>query len=202
MADFLKVHRQAPVRRAVTAQTRYGLYRIDLQKDFVGACGYCGDEDGRADPSTFHIDHFAPKKLFPLFELAYDNLVYSCRFCNVSKSDHWIGADPKVPHNGSEGFVDPCSDDFDIHLGRDTDGRIVAKSDLGHYIVRRLKLSLIRHELLWRARKARALQDEVDSLIEAFETSGKALPEYASLLKTYRDLQKSINDYELRSIAR
>jgi uncharacterized protein (TIGR02646 family) len=202
MVDLLKVHRQLPVRREVAAQTRYRLYRNDLRQDFVGACGYCGDDDGRADPSTFHIDHFAPKKLFPDFELTYENLVYACRFCNVSKSDHWIGNDPKVPHNGSQGFVDPCSDDFDVHLGRDADGRIVAKTGLGSYIVRRLKLSLIRHELLWRARKARALQEDVDILIEKFNESGKALPEYVTLLQSYRELQKLINDYELRAIPR
>jgi uncharacterized protein (TIGR02646 family) len=200
MTDLLKVHRQPPVRRMIGAQIRYGLYRNDLREDFIGACGYCGDDDGRADPSTFHIDHFAPKKLFPQFELIYENLVYSCRFCNVSKSDHWIGNDPSVPNNGSEGFVDPCSEDFDVHLGRDADGRIVAKTGLGSYVVRRLKLNLIRHELLWRARKARALQEDVDNLIERYRAGGKDLPEYVNMLESYRELQKLINDYELRAI--
>jgi uncharacterized protein (TIGR02646 family) len=202
MTDLLKIHHHVPVRRVVAAQARYRLYRNDLRQDFFGACGYCGDDDGRADPSTFHIDHFAPKNLFPEFELTYENLVYACRFCNVSKSDHWIGDDPKVPHNGSQGFVDPCSNDYDVHLGRDVDGRIIAKTELGSYVVRKLKLNLIRHELLWRARKARALQEEVDRLIERYKALGKDLPEYFNLFESYRELQQLINDYELRAIPR
>ena len=169
MTDFFKVHRQSPVRREVAAQLRYALYRDDLRQDFIQACGYCGDDDERADPSTFHIDHFAPKKQFPELELEYKNLVYACRFCNISKSDHWVGNDPTVPNNGAAGFVDPCSNDYDVHLGRDVGGRIVAKTALGGYVIRRLNLHLIRHELLWRARRARAVRDEIGSLIEEYK---------------------------------
>lgn len=202
MAEFLRVHRQTLVRREVAAQLRYTLYRDDIRQDFFHACGYCGDTDERADRSTFHIDHFAPKKLFPELELAYGDLVYACRFCNISKSDHWISDDPKVPNNGSEGFVDPCSDDYDVHLGRDVVGRIVPKTALGDYIIHRLKLHLIRHELLWRARRARALRDEIQSLIEEYKARGKPLPEYSSLLERFFELTKSIDDYELRAVSR
>ncbi len=202
MAEFFSLRDKTPARRAVAAQVRYGLYRADLRIDFIAACGYCGDDDERMDLSTFHIDHFAPKKLFPELELAYSNLVYACRFCNVSKSDHWVGADPKVPNNGSEGFIDPCSDEYDAHLGRDAGGRIVAKSPLGEYVIRRLKLNLIRHELLWRARKARSLRDKIDSLIEEYKVRRIPLPEYAVLLDRYRELTKSIDEYELRAVAR
>lgn len=202
MSKVLGVHAQRPARRNVPAQQKYSLYRQDLRQDFIGTCGYCGDDDERADPSTFHIDHFAPKKRFPELELTYANLVYACRFCNVSKSNHWIGAEPHVPNDGARGFVDPCSDDYDAHLGREGSGRIVAKTDLGRYVIRRLHLDLLRHELLWRARKARELRDEIDDLINAYEVRGKAMPEYANLLARYRVLTKSIEDYELRAISR
>jgi uncharacterized protein (TIGR02646 family) len=186
----------------VASQLRYTLYRDDLRQDFLQACGYCGDGDERADRSTFHIDHFAPKKLFPELELAYKNLVYTCRFCNVSKSDHWVGDDPEVPNNGTEGFVDPCSDDYDVHLGRDAGGRIVAKTALGSYIIRRLNLHLIRHELLWHARRARTLRSEIEKLIEEYKARGKPPPVYAGLLHRFYELTKLIDDYELRAVPR
>lgn len=202
MTSLPKLRNQIPIRREVEIQLRYNLYRNDLRQDFFQACGYCGDGDERADRSTFHIDHFAPKKQFPNLELVYKNLVYACRFCNVSKSDHWVGDDPEIPHNGTEGFVDPCSDDYDIHLGRDAGGRIVAKTELGGYIIRRLNLHLIRHELLWRARKERALRDEIEDLVEEYRAREKPLPEYASLLYRYYELTKSIEDYEIRAVSR
>lgn len=202
MAEAPRIHLQKPNRRDVEAKPRYQLYRDDLQQDFWGACGYCGDEDARADPSTFHIDHFAPKKPFEDLELVYSNLVYACRFCNVSKSNHWIGDDPTVPNNGAEGFVDPCADDFDLHLERDSNGRIVSKTPLGGYMIRKLRLSLIRHELLWRARRARTLRDEINNLVEDYKARGKPLPEYALLLLRFYELTKLIDDYELRSFAK
>jgi uncharacterized protein (TIGR02646 family) len=202
MIEVLGVHPLRPARRDVAAQIQYRHYRDDLRQDFIQACGYCGDDDERADPSTFHIDHFAPKKQFPELELAYANLVYACRFCNVGKSNHWIGSDPKTPNDGIRGFVDPCSDDYDVHLGRDAGGRIVGKTVLGQYVIRRLHLHLLRHELLWRARRARSLRDEIDVLINAYEARGKPLPDYASLLARYRILTKSIEDYEFRAIPR
>ncbi|MFV3131267.1 HNH endonuclease [Niveispirillum sp. KHB5.9] len=201
MTEFLKMHHRAPVRREVATQVRYALYRDDLRLDFLQACGYCGDGDERIDRSTFHIDHFAPKKRFPELELAYTNLVYACRFCNVSKSDHWIGNDPKVPNNGTVGFVDPCSDDYDIHLGRDAGGRIVARTELGRYIIRRLSLHLIRHELLWRARRMRIQRGEIQNLIDEYKVSGRSLPEYAGLLDRFFELTKSIENYELRAVS-
>lgn len=201
MVDLLRLHGQAPVRRDVPAQVRYALYRVDLRADFTASCGYCGDDDERADKSTFHIDHFAPKKVFPHLELAYSNLVYACRFCNVSKSDHWIGTDPTIHNDGLKGFVDPCSEDYDTHLGREAGGRIIAKSDLGAYIVKRLKLYLLRHELLWRARKARALRDQIDDVIKEYKARGKPLPDYAPLLEHFYEITKSIDEYELHAAA-
>lgn len=201
MTAIHPVHPRIPVRRAVAAKARYSLYRDDLRIDFFAACGYCGDSDERVDRSTFHIDHFAPQKRFEALKLIYANLVYACRFCNVSKSDHWVGDDAGVPHNGTEGFVDPCSEQYENHLGRDAGGRIVAKSALGTYIIRRLNLQLIRHELLWRARRARALRDEVDRLLNEYEARSLHLPEYVPLLQRFRQLTKSIEDYELRAVS-
>lgn len=200
MAAALTIRSALPVRAAVAAKGRYTLYRTDLRRDFFQACGYCGDSDQRIDRIGFHIDHFAPKALFPNLELVYENLVYACRFCNVGKSDHWVGTDPTVPNDGLEGFVDPCTAAYEQHFERLPDGRIVGRSPVGIYAAKRLRFHLLRHELLWNARRMRAVRDDADALITTLEQQGKGdTPEALDLLKRFRELTKSIEDYEFRA---
>lgn len=202
MSEVLLVRGSLPTRTAVETRATYQSYRAELKRDFHGACGYCGDEDVRVDSVVFHVDHFAPKSLFPKLAVSYGNLVYACRYCNVSKSNHWIGKDAAVHHDGQKGFVDPCSEDYEKHLERLSSGRIVGKTELGRYIVSRLKLHLIRHELLWQARRARKLCDEVDSLLSEIEARGQDDgSDHHELLKRYRSLNRAIQDYELRAYA-
>lgn len=200
MSEVLLVRGRMPTRTAVAEQKTYQSYRADLKRDFQGACGYCGDEDVRVDAVVFHIDHFAPKSRFPDLAVSYGNLVYACRYCNVSKSDHWIGKDAAIHHDGKQGFVDPCSEDYEKHLERLASGRIVGKTELGCYIVGKLKLNLIRHELLWQARRARKLRDEVERLLDQLEARGQEDGSgHHELLKRYRSLNRAIEDYELRA---
>jgi uncharacterized protein (TIGR02646 family) len=181
----------------VPAQARYADYREDLRADFNGRCGYCDDSDAFCDPISFHIDHFAPKSRFVELETVYGNLVYACRFCNMRKSNHWIGTDPSVPNDGERGFVDPCDQNYDDHLERSPEGAILPRTALGQYMSRRLSLHLIRHQVLWNSRRARQLRDEIDPLIERYEQSGSPNSErYTALLKRYRDLTREIERYE------
>jgi len=186
-----------PQRRDVPAQAKYIDYRDDLRADFNGRCGYCDDSDAYCDPICFHIDHFAPKSRFAELETEYQNLVYACRFCNMRKSNHWVGADPTAPNDGERGFVDPCDQDYDDHLERSPEGAIVSKTPLGRYISTRLSLHLVRHQVLWNSRRARRLRDEIDPLIDRYRESG--LPNsatYTALLERYRDLTIEIERYE------
>lgn len=193
----MRVHNIKPARSAAPGRAHYRDYREELRQDFNGCCGYCDDSDLGIDPICFHIDHFAPKVRFPDLTCTYTNLVYACRFCNIHKSSKWTGADSNSHHDGSEGFVDPCSTDYDDHLERDEEGRIVGTTALGRYIVKQLNLGLLRHQALWKARRARALRDEIPPLIERFRASG--LPKddlYIHLLERFMELQERINRYE------
>lgn len=201
MSNGLKVRASLPTRSCVAGQTRYILYRDDLRRDFANACGYCGDEDIRLDRISFHIDHFAPRKIFPHLECDYGNLVYACRFCNISKSDHWVGDDATVHNNGACGFVDPCSETYETHFERRASGRILPVTELGTYIARRLRLDLLRHELLWQARRARALRQEVTALIGVLKARADRGEAYIGLLERYVSLTEAIDDYELRAAA-
>lgn len=186
-----------PLRSDVAVQVKYADYRADLRGDFNGRCGYCDDSDAYCDPICFHIDHFAPKSRFAELETTYINLVYACRFCNMRKSNHWVGDDPATPNDGTRGFVDPCDEQYDDHLERSVDGAIVAKTPLGRYMTRRLCLHLVRHQVLWNSRRARKLREQIDPLIDRYQEAD--LPKsatYTALLERYRDLTREIERYE------
>ena len=88
----LPLRHHKPVRSNVTKRAKYQLYKEDLRRDFKERCGYCDDPDEFSGGSRgYHIDHFAPKSIFPELKTEYSNLVYSCSYCNIAKSDKWIG---------------------------------------------------------------------------------------------------------------
>jgi len=85
-----------PFRNAIPKRTcskkykSYHSYKSYLREDFSKRCGYCNDLDvlcgGRRG---FQIDHFRPQKKFEHLKINYDNLIYSCPYCNRAKSDDW-----------------------------------------------------------------------------------------------------------------
>jgi len=112
----------------------------------------------------YHIDHFAPKSKFSELEKIYTNLVYSCPFCNISKSDYWPSDNAFVGVVNDEGFVDPCDTQYDQHICRNDNGRITAISPLGKYIHKKLKLHLLRHELIWKHGQIKQLIIELKNI--------------------------------------
>lgn len=148
---MLPIQIARPVRRAtIEPKTRYSLHKVDLRLDFVSKCGYCDTPDYYSGGTRgFHIDHFAPKSKFAELKNEYTNLVYCCPICNIGKSDDWPGDDPSVSYIDAKGYVDPCNEDYQIHLARDADGTILALTPLGTYIHKRLKLNLRRRQICW-----------------------------------------------------
>lgn len=133
-----------------------------LRIDFNGRCAYCDDADNLVD-IDFHIEHFAPKTKFPERKTLYQNLFYACPYCNEAKSEYWVGDNPDENVKGCKGIVNPCTKEYDRHLGRRADGRIYAKTRLGEFMYRRLKLYLLRHELFFRLEVLQAKFDELKS---------------------------------------
>lgn len=173
------IHRKKPSRSiGIAERANYRDNKVDLRTDFNSRCGYCDDDDrfmgGRRG---YQIDHFAPKKKFSGLEREYTNLVYCCPFCNRSKSDHWPSDSENENIVNNEGFVDPCDIQYDQHICRNNKGRIVARSILGKYIHEKLKLHLLRHELIWKHGKIKQLIVELkgisapDALIVQFYTA-------------------------------
>lgn len=183
-----------PARRnGVARAARYQDYKPFLREDFNFSCGYCASWDRFCGGANFfHVDHFAPKKPFDQLLLEYSNLVYSCPFCNGGKSNKWIGDDPHVSHNGVEGFVDPCSAEFDLHLDRTGDGRFIALSPVGSYMLRHLRLYLERHRMLWSIQRLELIKRRGREAIRAL---GRDDPRRTPLLVQLWEVTNEIDDY-------
>lgn len=140
----MTVRIKAPKRRLTPDKSERGKnhskHRPNLKEDFNHHCGYCGAYDGFGYRGTnFEIDHFIPKEFLKKTNSAigfckYDNLIYSCRSCNNSKSSLWPSEDENIHNKNNEGFVDPCIDEYEEHLYRTSEGAILWKSDLGKWM--------------------------------------------------------------------
>lgn len=137
-----KLRKNKPRRKLVTCNTApYSSHKNSLRDDFNNRCGYCDCADHYEGGSrNFQIDHFRPQKHFPQLLNNYDNLVYSCRYCNRAKWHKWFDGD---------GFIDPCSPAYDDNLYRNKSGQIKSDTANGKLIIRELQLNTKRHEYIW-----------------------------------------------------
>lgn len=142
---------QPSYRSSPKVTVKYKDYKPDLREDFFKRCGYCNDLDRWCGGHRFYqLDHFIPKKYLDLIsEYEYSNLVYSCFFCNNSKRAKWPSGDETISIVNNEGFVNPVEASYENHLERIDNGTIVAKTPLGQYMIKSLKLYLRRHAILF-----------------------------------------------------
>lgn len=131
----------APQRKCQRTYVRYQSFKPFLRADFNSRCGYtdCHDKWFGGN-TTFHIDHFVPLKVNSALKTTYSNLVYSCSYVNILKSDD-------DPNN----YLDPCNVDYNHHFYRDELGAIYPEpnSSKANYMHRKLKLGLARYQVIW-----------------------------------------------------
>lgn len=181
-----KIQKQKPIRTCIKTYTAYTSFKPFIRKDFNKRCGYCDDLDiYHGGKSNYQIDHFKPKKKFPKLEVTYNNLVYSCPFCNRAKWNKWK----------ENGFIDPCTNLYDEHLERCNNGQIKHKSIRGKYIYENLNLQLKRHELLWMIEKIIEQKKELKSYLKSLDTKNKRYQQVVNQFIVYDD--KIENYYEL-----
>lgn len=130
-----RVHGQIHISRRtdVVQRNDYSKYKSDLETDFAGICGYCGKKRCLSS-RDYEIDHFVPQKIDENRKNDYSNLVYSCLICNRAKSMKWPTMDKSISHNGTEGFQDPATGEYDSHLARDESGMIIPLTPVGDYM--------------------------------------------------------------------
>ena len=62
-------------------------------------CAYC---ESKSEGNYLEVEHFAPKSLYPELSIDWDNLLPSCKQCNISKGKHDTIRDP---------IINPCNID-------------------------------------------------------------------------------------------
>lgn len=135
----MRVHGDLTIRRRDIEIKNWRKYRTELDEDFCGICGYCG-KHFKITLCDSQIDHFRPKKIFPEYENLYSNLVLSCKVCNNKKRYDWPSGDPNknIDDDNKKGYIDPATDEYDLHLDRLENGSVVGKTDVGKYMAKRL----------------------------------------------------------------
>jgi HNH endonuclease len=153
----------------------YQRYRPFLQLDFRRQCCYCGKREQLEFAGSFEIDHFKPKRKFPLLTCNYPNLYYACMFCNRSKSDAWPS---EMEILAGERFWDPCTDTSTDHFACTfSDGHIQPLTPCGRYTIAKIRLNrpmiktfrLRKIQLIQKLREVIRSERQVRQNIEATE---------------------------------
>lgn len=168
---------QCPKRTFKGHFKNYRRYKDELAKDFNHHCGYthcCDKYFGGI--KTFQIDHFKPCSFYPQLKNEYNNLVYCCSSVNRLKSN-----------DDNSNYLDPCSEDYNIHFGRRHDGRIYGKTKEGEYMVRKLSLNLSLYAIFWNL-------ERLDLRISLLEQKEKDNPELCEITnKCFRLFRSYLN---------
>ena len=169
----LKFRSTSPRRTCTKTYASYKSYKPFLATDFNNRCGYTDcQERWLGGKNTFHIDHFKPHSLFPSLKQEYSNLVYSCSYVNILKSDD----DP-------ENYLDPCVEDLNQHFYRDSSGTIFPfdNSPRAVYMHKNLKLGLARYGFIW-------LIENCYDMMKKLQVQVATLPEDSPKKKELKDL--------------
>jgi len=181
-----KVQREKPKRKCTKIYASYTSFKPYIREDFNKRCGYCDDLDlFHGGVRGYQIDHFRPHSIskFTHLKEEYSNLIYSCSFCNRAKSNKW---------KDSEGFIDPCDEEYDNHLERNQRGQIKCKSEQGRYIHTNLNLYLKRHELLWMIEKIIQQKEELINFKKKLE---KTDTKYIEIIEKYIECDEKLIEY-------
>ncbi len=168
----------------------YHRYKENLRQDFQHRCAYCNLLDSQVT-TPFEIDHFIPKKEFedqwPELLTLYSNLVYSCKKCNLAKSNQYAG-DLSKREIINDFFYDPVQTDYGEVFYRDEFGRICSDDKKGRDMINRLELYRPIHNFAWLCELAKSaldkLTDKINSLQndsdqkQCLEEAKKELSEY------------------------
>lgn len=158
----------------------YGKYRPYLEKDFRNRCCYC-NMSAELITSPFHVDHFIPKKVFEgkkdYLLTQYDNLMWSCPKCNMSKGDSYEGDLENDDSITNELFYNPVEVDYNDIFYRNKYGQIRSDDPKGQEMIKKLKLYRTIHSAAWILERLEKTTQALDEMIkkEADEDKKKVL---------------------------
>ncbi len=185
MKNGNSIQETRPERTCQKVYENYSSFKPHLQGDFHKRCGYCDCDDFHVGGSRgFQIDHFKPKVQFDGLKNNYSNLVYSCPYCNRAKWNKW---------KDDDGFIDPCTDEYDEHLCRNNLGQISYLTERGKYVFEELKLGLERHEIIWMLRKLEAQREKLGEHIKTLADAGHE--KEIEALRAFFEIQNRVSKY-------
>lgn len=179
------VRRQNPP--PMTGHRGYSKAKPFLRKDFEERCAYCmmGEAVHPDGDDGFEIDHFWPTSRKG-DRNSYDNLFWSCAWCNRWKSNRWP-TDKDVILDRR--FVNPCNEqDYGDHFTELPDGTLKSSSTPGEYHIKHLRLN---------RDKRVALRKERDFLIAKSEEVAALLRDVSSEPHANPSMQARIVDFIL-----
>ncbi|CEG25310.1 HNH endonuclease [Bacillus sp. B-jedd] len=188
------IREKNPVRNCIKTYSNYRSYKDNLAKDFNNRCGYCDAFDGWIGGiKVYHIDHFAPKSKFPHLTHTYENLIYSCPFCNLNKGDDWPSTDENINIVNNIGYINPLLEEYVTHFYRDPYGNIICEENkqISKYMYKRLKFYLERHRVLWNLTRLALVKKRVKDKMENCKDDAK----YKRLLSLYGELSLEFDEF-------
>lgn len=169
---------------------QYESYRPYLKEDFHSRCAYCNLLDSSIT-TPFEVDHFIPVDAFkdnwPECETLYNNLVYSCKKCNVAKGKQYSG-DILKKEIQNDYFYNPVQTDYNEIFFRNDSGDICSDDEKGRDMINRLKLYRPIHNLAWICEYLKSTLEKLNNKIDKVgkETeSGKIFCKAKSELNDY-----------------
>jgi hypothetical protein len=123
-----------------SSQTKYQAWKDELAAEAKHQCVYCCITEARFGGfRNFHVEHFRPKKKFPLLIVSYRNLFFACAVCNAFKLDDWP-SDAEVESDIC--YLDPAKIDYADIFEFDPDlGLLNGKCVAAQYLQQRLHLN-------------------------------------------------------------
>ena len=160
-------------RTCTSIYSEHSLYKPALQKDFNNRCAYCNLLDSTIT-TPFEVDHFIPKKIFKgifdEFDTLYENLIYSCKKCNMTKSSKYSGELVKIVVENLE-FYNPAEIDMNEIFFRNEYGFIMSSDIKGKEMILKLNLHYPIHALAW-------ILERINYLADAYEFKIKKCTEF------------------------
>lgn len=131
---------------------KYSKYKPYLKKDFQERCCYC-NLSSELLTIPYHIEHFIPIKAFEgkkdSLLTEYENLMWACPKCNLSKGDKYKGDFLTSSKIENELFYNPVETDYNDIFFRNEIGGIDSEDTKGREMIKLLKLYRPIHNLAW-----------------------------------------------------
>lgn len=131
---------------------KYSKYKPYLKEDFQDRCCYC-NMPRELLTIPYHVEHFIPVKAFEgkkdSLLTEYDNLMWACPKCNLSKGDKYEGDFLNSSKIENTLFYNPVETDYNDIFFRNEIGGIDSDDTKGREMIKILKLYRPIHNLAW-----------------------------------------------------